>query len=130
MEDSQIKTGGKTWREAYDQGDYSWLAQAAQACYASHFERFTGFECEKMVLETIGHKHHDYGPENITRFGAAGVAVRLWDKIARLENLLEHRDGNPRTESVIDTYLDIVGYCVIVRMLQCGTFLTPMASDL
>ena len=40
------------------------------------------------VAEVVIAKQHDYGHDNIMAFKEQGLAVRLWDKVARLKNLL------------------------------------------
>lgn len=65
-------------------------------------------------------KQHDYGHGNINKFGLNGLVVRLSDKVARLKNL--ESKPNPRNEAILDTWEDIVGYCVIAEMLMDGTF--------
>lgn len=79
-------------------------------------------------LKLVTKKQKDYGPENILAFGVLGVLVRLSDKVSRLENLLK-KGGGPMFESVQDTYSDIMGYCLIGRMLINGTFLTELTDD-
>jgi hypothetical protein len=77
------------------------------------------------VHKTLVRKQRDYGPENIRRFGRQGLLIRLHDKVARLENL----DGGgrgPENESVIDTFLDIIGYCTIGIMWERDEFLLPL----
>ena len=77
------------------------------------------------VHEVLCRKQRDYGPENIRRFGRQGLMIRLHDKVARLENL----DGGgrgPENESVIDTFLDIIGYCTIGIMWERDEFLLPL----
>ena len=77
------------------------------------------------VHATLVRKQRDYGPENIRRFGRKGLMIRLHDKVARLENL----DGGgrgPENESVIDTFMDIVGYCAIGIMWERDEFLLPL----
>jgi hypothetical protein len=78
-----------------------------------------------QVHQTLVRKQKDYGPENIRRFGRKGLLIRLHDKVARLENL----DGggrDPENESVIDTFLDIIGYCAIGIMWERDEFLLPV----
>ena len=80
------------------------------------------------VHKTLVRKQRDYGPENIRRFGRKGLMIRLHDKVARLENL----DGGgrgPENESVIDTFMDIVGYCAIGIMWEREEFLLPLESN-
>ncbi len=73
------------------------------------------------MAELLASKQHDYGHRNITAFGLVGVAVRMSDKIARLENLVQ-RDDDAVNEPLTDTYKDIVGYAVIAGMLLNNTF--------
>jgi hypothetical protein len=70
-------------------------------------------------------KQHDYGPENIARFGRTGLLVRMHDKIARLENLLESQ-RTPENESINDNIFDVIGYSCIAMMWEDGTFLLPL----
>jgi hypothetical protein len=70
-------------------------------------------------------KQRDYGPDNIARYGQMGLTIRTHDKIARLENLISS-GAEPENESVIDTFIDIVGYSAIAMMWIRGTFLLPM----
>jgi hypothetical protein len=78
------------------------------------------------ITELLIKKQTDYGPENINRFGQFGLVVRTHDKVARLENLLA-KGINPYNESVIDTYMDIVGYSAIGIMVERGWFNYPLA---
>lgn len=76
----------------------------------------------------LGYIHHvlvgkqrDYGHGNINRFGLTGVAIRLCDKFARLNNLYK-RSGAATNESIEDTWLDIIGYATIAIMLHNDWF--------
>lgn len=80
------------------------------------------------VTEFLVGKQYDYGHGNISTFGLKGVIVRLVDKIARLENL--QRRPDPTNESIVDTWLDIFGYCVVGTMLIDETFQLPLREDL
>ncbi len=91
------------------------------------------------VTTLIASKQHDYGHENIAKFGTEGLKVRLWDKVARYENLKRrHVDRTlevnpsafvPLNESIEDTLDDIVGYCIIGAMVERGTFYLSLAAD-
>lgn len=73
-------------------------------------------------------KNADYSPANILGTGEIGVAVRLWDKVARLLNLLgfdiqaelqEQRPvREPRNEAIADTYLDLACYGIIGGLVR------------
>lgn len=97
--------------------------------------------CAWSELKRLGHpwtledqvglmagKQHDYGHANITKFGQTGVLVRLWDKIARYNNLVR-RGAEPNNESLVDTLIDMIGYSVIHQMLALGTFTFPLEAD-
>jgi hypothetical protein len=73
-------------------------------------------------------KNADYSPANILGTGQVGVVVRLWDKMARLMNLMgfklkvetsEYDEPlEPNNESVDDTLLDAANYAIICRLLR------------
>ena len=77
------------------------------------------------LVQTLIRKQTDYGHDNISRFGTTGLAVRFHDKVARLENL-EARGAAPKNESLVDNYLDLLGYSTIGLMWESGNFLLPL----
>ena len=65
-------------------------------------------------------KHDDYGPMNIA--GAPGgpmngLRVRMYDKLARLNNLVDTGD-TPNYESIEDTLIDLANYAIIGLLVQ------------
>ena len=80
----------------------------------------------ETVFQTLCNKQHDYGHENINKFGTYGVIVRLSDKVERYANL---KNKHAKNESVFDTLLDIVGYCVVALMLIDQTFNLQLGED-
>ena len=82
----------------------------------------------QKIADILVGKQSDYGPRNILKFGTEGLAVRLWDKIARLNNIAGH-GHDPHNESLVDTKLDIVGYVAIGIMLELGWFTLPLRRD-
>jgi hypothetical protein len=79
-------------------------------------------------VKLMAGKQHDYGHGNITKFGQMGVLVRLWDKIARYNNLIR-RNADAVNETLQDTLIDMIGYVVIHQMLALGTFMFPLEAD-
>lgn len=76
-------------------------------------------------------KNADYSSANILATGEIGLVTRLWDKTARLMNLVGIRfqhvlyEGvvspkDPKNESIIDTYDDLAVYAVIGKLLKMG----------
>jgi hypothetical protein len=67
-------------------------------------------------------KHHDYGPKNIAHSPGGplnGLRVRMWDKIARINNLIDS-DVQPSNESLRDSFLDLLNYSAIAMMVLDG----------
>lgn len=59
-------------------------------------------------------KHKLYGAEPLVRWGSIGIMIRIDSKLHRYTNLiLDHYPSNPNDESIQDTLLDILGYCVL-----------------
>lgn len=77
-------------------------------------------------------KNADYSPANILGTGEIGLATRVWDKIARLLNLIgfsveisESTYDKPRmakNESVEDNLLDLSVYAVIWQLFRKGVW--------
>ena len=69
-------------------------------------------------------KHHDYGPQNVAHSpGGAlnGLRVRMWDKIARINNLLDS-GVKPSNESLRDSFVDLMNYSAIAQMVLDKTW--------
>jgi len=64
-------------------------------------------------------KQMDYGPTNISRAPGGpinGLRVRMHDKIARINNLLD-KDVDPQNESLRDSFIDLLNYSAIAIMV-------------
>lgn len=76
----------------------------------------------KDALELLKRKHHDYGPKNISQSPGGpinGLRVRMWDKLARINNL--HEKGvAPQNESLRDSFVDMMNYSAIALMVLDG----------
>ena len=74
-------------------------------------------------------KHHDYGPKNIAHSPGGplnGLRVRMWDKIARINNLVDS-NVSPSNESLRDSFLDLLNYSAIAMMVLDGVW--PEVED-
>ena len=82
----------------------------------------------ESLLEMHKKKTADYSAWNIRGAGEQGVTVRLWDKTARLMNLMGWDIGTgkwsqpkePKNESVDDTLMDLASYAIIMIILRRG----------
>jgi hypothetical protein len=86
------------------------------------------------LVELLVRKQTDYGSANIMDgpFGPdVGIKVRLWDKVARYENLTrEERIGDkPQFESLSDTLLDIIGYVCLDWMVAADAMYYPLSTE-
>ena len=85
------------------------------------------------IMDSAGNllirKHHDYGPKNIAHSPGGplnGLRVRMWDKIARINNLVDS-DVKPSNESLRDSFLDLLNYSAIAMMVLDGVW--PEVED-
>lgn len=129
---------GDTRSTSSTDGDGSFLSLAfgksfTVGDYASLFEVGDWEDDAKEVYDTLFDilvsKQNDYGPDNIRRSPGGplnGLTVRLYDKIARLNNLLQ-TGATPENESLRDTFVDIANYGVIGVMILDDTF--PKSKD-
>ena len=63
-------------------------------------------------------KQHDYGPQNISKFGMLGVLVRSSDKLERLIHL-HYTESDPAIdESIDETWQDLSVYGMIARVVN------------
>lgn len=106
-----------------------WIELGALGMHAGHAQSDCQFENylqeDELLLKTLVRKQADYGPENIARFGTTGLVVRMHDKIARLENLTSNLQ-NPWNESMIDNFMDVIGYAAVGILWETDTFLLPL----
>ena len=80
------------------------------------------------IMDSAGNllirKHHDYGPKNIAGSPGGplnGLRVRIWDKIARINNLIDS-EVSPSNESLRDSFLDLLNYSAIAMMVLDGVW--------
>jgi hypothetical protein len=95
-------------------------AGAADGVFSENFENLAS-----EIAAVLVRKQTDYGHNNIARFGSTGLAVRVHDKIARLENLAA-KGTQPENESLRDNFIDVIGYAAIGMMWEAGEFLLPL----
>lgn len=75
-------------------------------------------EAEELLLR----KHRDYGPKNISLSPGGplnGLRVRMWDKLARINNLLDS-GATPENEALIDSFIDLANYAIIAQLVIKG----------
>lgn len=68
------------------------------------------------LQELLIKKHLDYGPKNISESPGGpinGLRVRMHDKLARINNLVDRSVSNPQYESLEDSFKDMANYAII-----------------
>lgn len=68
------------------------------------------------LMSILLKKHKDYGPKNIAEApGGAlnGLRVRIHDKLARINNLIDKGSNQPEYESLEDSFADMANYAII-----------------
>lgn len=84
---------------------------------------FDFIDTVRELLDEAGNlllrKQMDYGPTNISRAPGGplnGLRVRMHDKIARINNLLD-KGVDPQNESLRDSFIDLLNYSAIAIMV-------------
>jgi len=82
-------------------------------------------EARKLMNEAftlLVNKRKDYGP-NALKGGVHGIAIRMSDKMARLENLMGIADGSFKSKDAIvgdekieDTFRDLINYGILALL--------------
>jgi hypothetical protein len=72
----------------------------------------------KHIRTMLISKRHDYGENNLKKHGLYGILVRLDDKTARINNLLNKECIMVNDESIVNTFADIAGYAIQGILLE------------
>lgn len=70
----------------------------------------------QLLLDTYRQKNAAYGNNmsmNFRKYGEVAYAMRISDKLGRLKNLRENPNISAGDESIMDTLLDAVNYCIL-----------------
>jgi hypothetical protein len=79
------------------------------------------------LAELLLRKHRDYGPKNIANSPGGplnGIRVRLYDKTARIDHLLDH-NLEAQNEPLEDAFVDSSVYNAIAVLVMRGQW--PLA---
>ena len=79
-------------------------------------------EVTSGLFDLLIKKHKDYGPKNISQSPGGplnGLRVRMWDKLARINNLVES-GAKPENESLEDSFKDMANYAIIGLLVLQG----------
>lgn len=77
----------------------------------------------KMIGDILISKHKDYGPLNIANAPGGslnGLRVRMHDKLARINHLIDKGNDTPNHESLLDSFIDLANYAIIAILVQKG----------
>ena len=83
------------------------------------------------MAELLIKKQKDYGPKNISLAPGGplnGLRVRMFDKLARINNLLES-GATPENESIRDSFIDLANYAIISMMVIDNNWDTTKYED-
>jgi len=75
-------------------------------------------------------KNLDYSPMNVSATGEVGLTTRVWDKVARLVNLMGFdistgkysAPKEPKNESIEDNLRDLANYAIIWQIYREGNW--------
>ena len=100
------------------------LWKALRGYYVRMIEEPTKFELDLWetsdeLVNLLVSKHRDYGPKNISQSPGGpinGLRVRMWDKLARINNLIE-TSSDAENEPLEDSFKDLANYALIGLMV-------------
>lgn len=128
---SDSKSSTRLWDDCEVCGDYGQFSKDEIDIIKEHkamtkedYFRFDLYNVQDELADVLLTKHEDYGKSNIADApGGAlnGIRVRMYDKIARLNNLIDN-NKEPKHESIRDTLVDIANYATIALMVIDGTW--------
>lgn len=75
------------------------------------------------LMSILLKKHRDYGPRNIADAPGGpinGLRVRIHDKVARINNLIDTGSNQPEYESMEDSFKDLANYAIIALLVMRG----------
>jgi hypothetical protein len=73
------------------------------------------------LMSVLLKKHKDYGPRNIADAPGGpinGLRVRIHDKVARINNLIDTGSDQPEYESMEDSFKDLANYAIIALLVM------------
>ena len=111
----QGDTDSENWGRLADYTKRSSIEREELSRFSTQFEddvRIIYDELMSILLK----KHKDYGPRNIADApGGAlnGLRVRIHDKFARINNLIDTGSNQPEYESLEDSFKDLANYAII-----------------
>lgn len=73
------------------------------------------------LMSILLKKHKDYGPRNIADAPGGpinGLRVRIHDKVARINNLIDTGSNQPEYESMEDSFKDLANYAIIALLVM------------
>jgi hypothetical protein len=103
------------------------IARYAEAKMNKEYYDDHAAEVLNEAFELVKKKHRDYGTSNLKRHGLMGINVRLFDKLARVENL--QNTSAAVNESQTDTYMDMLGYCLQAILMMRGQYDLPLRPN-
>ena len=117
---NRFKTDSVNWPESYIPGPIKHAVTRTDSTFAAHV-----WEIMDAAGNLLLKKHEAYGPKNISQSPGGpenGLRVRMWDKMARLNHILENPEVDVNDESLEDTLKDLLNYCAIFIMVRNGTW--------
>ena len=114
------------WRESHaTQAHYStyiWSVGSMAWRLTTSHRRINPDDLTEWLVEVLLSNQSAYGPQNLRRYGIAGIVIRMSDKVQRLQALHAHLDTSYAFEEAYDDTLDdLLGYTVLGLHMIGGT---------
>ena len=76
-----------------------------------------------QMTDLYARKNRDYGnsfDKSMDKFGLVVAAIRIGDKVNRLQSLIEKGGAEVKDESIADTFIDLACYSIMTLMWMEG----------
>jgi hypothetical protein len=76
-----------------------------------------------QMTDLYARKNRDYGnsfDKSMNKFGLVVAAIRIGDKVNRLQSLIEKGGAEVKDESIADTFIDLACYSIMTLMWMEG----------
>jgi hypothetical protein len=111
-------------RRGYPHSNFNYppVSKEERVQYPTQFEEDVRIVYDEL-MSVLLKKHRDYGAKNIADApGGAlnGLRVRIHDKTARINNLIDTGSNQPEYESLEDSFKDLANYAIIALLVLRG----------
>lgn len=97
--------------------------KAMRGCIFIGGKNIKAAQLANQMTDLYARKNRDYGnsfDKSMDKFGLVVAAIRIGDKVNRLQSLVRKGEGEVKDESIADTFMDMACYAIMTLMWMEG----------